>query len=96
MGVLQGKPVAAIAKERNLVPVTVFGHIEKLVMAKKLAYEDIEYLIDDKLRRGYDDIKRTFISYDTSKLAPVYEHYKGKYTYDELRIARMMSVLDAQ
>lgn len=96
MGVLQGKPVTAIAKERNLVPVTVFGHIEKLVMNKKLSYEDIDYLIDDKLRRGFEDIKRTFTAYDTSKLAPLYEHYKGKYTYDELRIARMMCVLDAQ
>ena len=94
MGVLQGKPVATIAKERSLVPVTIYGHIEKLVTTKKLSYEDIEYLIDDKIKKGYSDIKQTFLSYDTSKLAPIYEHFKGRYSFDQLRIARMMLVLD--
>lgn len=91
---LQGKSIKEIAKERKLVPVTIFGHIEKLVEDGKLAYEDIEYLITDKIREGYAQIKRTFQTYDTSKLSPVREHFKDRYSYDELRIARMMMVLE--
>ncbi|MBP6904915.1 MAG: AAA family ATPase, partial [Candidatus Pacebacteria bacterium] len=88
--VLQEKSIEGICKERALTPVTILGHIEKLVDAKRLAYEDIEYLIDDKVLRGLADIKETFITLDTSKLSPVFEHYKGKYTYEQIRFARML------
>lgn len=91
--VLQEKPIESICKERTLTPVTILGHIEKLVDAKRLAYEDIEYLIDDKVLRGLADIKETFITLDTSKLSPVFEHYKGKYTYEQIRFARMLMAL---
>ncbi len=94
MQVLQGKPILFISKERGLSPQTIFGHIEKLVMESKVAYEDIEYLITDKIRKGYAEIKRAFQSADTSKLAPIRELFKSKYSYDELRIARMMMVLE--
>jgi hypothetical protein len=91
--VLQEKSIEGICKERALTPVTILGHIEKLVDAKRLAYEDIEYLIDDKVLRGLADIKETFITLDTSKLSPVFEHYKGKYTYEQIRFARMLMAL---
>jgi len=94
MQVLQGKPIAKIAKERKLSPVTILGHLEKLVATKKLSYEDIEYLIDEKVRNGWPEIKRTFVVLDTSKLAPVHQHYRGKYTYDHIRMARMLIALD--
>ncbi len=94
MLVLQGKSVREIAKARKLVPVTIFNHVEKLAQAGKLAYEDIEYLIDEKIRNSYGDIKRTFRNYDTSKLSPVHEHYKGRFSFDELRIARMLMTLE--
>ncbi len=93
MFVLQGKPISAIAKERGLTAMTIYGHIEKLVANKRLSYEDIAYLVDDKTRRGFADIKAVFTSYDTTKLAPIHQHYKGRYTYDQIRIARMMIVL---
>ena len=91
--VLQEKSIEGICKERALTPVTILGHIEKLVDAKRLAYEDIEYLIDDKVLRGLADIKETFITLDTSKLSPVFERYKGKYTYEQIRFARMLMAL---
>jgi hypothetical protein len=93
MLVLQGKPISLIGKERNLAPVTIFGHIEKLVANKRLAADDIMYLVDEKVKAGVADIKRAFTSYDTTKLSPIYEHYKGRYTYDQIRLARMLIVL---
>ncbi len=94
MLVLQAKPIAVIARERKLTQATVYTHIEKLIAQGRLAYEDIAYLITDKIRKGYREIKRAFQTADTSKLAPIHELYKGRYTFDELRIARMMMVLE--
>ncbi len=96
MLVLQGKPISVIGKERGLVPVTIFGHLEKLVMNGRLSYDDIDYLITDKIRKGYPEIKRAFQSADTTKLAPIREALGDRYSYDEIRIARMMMVLEAK
>ena len=35
-------------------------------------------------------IHTVFKDLDTDKLSPVFEHFKGKYLYDELQLARMM------
>ncbi len=90
MLVLQEKPIAAITKERQLTAATVFGHIEKLIAAKRLGKEDIEYLVDHKTFAALSDIRTTFLRYDTSKLTPVFDHYRGKHSFDQLRLARMV------
>ncbi len=88
--VLQGRSIGEIAKERSLAPVTIIGHIEKLVQQRRLGVADIIYLIDKKTFSGFEDIKATFVSLDTSKLTPIREHYNGKFTYEQLRFARML------
>ena len=95
MLVLQGRSIADIAKERALTPTTIYAHLEKLVQSGRVAYEDLAYLITDKIAKGYSNIKQAYIAADTSKLAPIHELFKGRYTFDELRIARMMMVLEA-
>jgi ATP-dependent DNA helicase PIF1 len=96
MLVLQGKPIKVISKERDLATTTVFGHLEKLVMQGRLAYDDIAYLITETIRKGYSEIKHAFIAADTSQLTPIREVFKDRYSYDELRIARMMMVLEGK
>lgn len=88
--ILQGKDLKTIAKERSLTPITILGHIEKLAEVKRIEYTDIEYLLEEKTMKSLPDIKRTFVEYDTSKLTPVYEHYKGKFSFDQLRLARLV------
>ncbi len=90
MLVLQEKSIAQISKERDMAPITILGHIEKLVTNNKLEKDDIKYLIDQKTALGLKDIKTTFLNYDTTKLTPIFEHYKGKYSFDQLRLARMV------
>ncbi len=96
MLVLQGKLVPIIARERGMTEQTIYGHIERLVADNKLSYDDIAYLITPTIQKGYNEIKRTFQTIDTTKLAPVREVLKDKYSYDELRIARMMMVLEGK
>lgn len=93
MLVLQEKKISEISKERNLTPATILGHIEKLISSNRLSKEDIEYLVEDKTFRGLSDIRSTFLNYDTTKLSPIFSHYNGKYTYDQLRLARMLITL---
>ena len=88
--VLQEKPLVVIAKERTYTVATILSHIETLVESKRLATEDIAYLLEPKTARTLDDILHTFRTYDTSKLTPIYEHYKGAYSYEQLRLARML------
>lgn len=93
--ILQGKSLKEISKTRTLAVVTILGHIEKLAQEHRIEYADVEYLFEEKTLAGLTNIKRTFVEYDTSKLTPIYEHYKGKYSFDQLRLARIAITLGA-
>jgi hypothetical protein len=45
--------------------------------------------MSSKLAKALPVIHKTFHSLDTEKLTPVMEKLNQKYSYDELRIARM-------
>lgn len=79
--------VARIAKNQKLTQITIINHIEKLLDAgEKL---DLEYL---KLPRDrYVAMKQAFSVCDDEKLKPAFEYLKGKYNYDELRLARLLA-----
>ncbi|MDB5188555.1 MAG: ATPase [Candidatus Nomurabacteria bacterium] len=86
--VLERKPLKDIAKERKLVMATVLDHLEKLIILKKLSYDTISYLIDPKLEKALPAITAAFTTCDTTLLSPVFNHLDGKYTFDQLRLAR--------
>lgn len=85
-----GKDIAGIAAERGLSPQTIFDHLEHLVQTKKISKDALARIVSAKVAKGQKRILATFASLETDKLAPVHEALKGKYTYDELRIARML------
>jgi ATP-dependent DNA helicase PIF1 len=87
--VLEKKSIQDIAKERKLVSATIASHIEKLVEAKKLAWDDVSYLFNPQLLKAIPSIEKAFKKLDTDFLAPVHEFLKQKYNYDELRLARI-------
>lgn len=81
----RGESVADIAKERGLAKATVLSHLEKLKEAgeEKL----IEYL-----KPGKDELDAIAVAFEKSgdrKLSPVHKLLKGKYTYEQLRLARL-------
>lgn len=87
----EGKSITQIAHERGLAPATVFTHVEKLVDDKKLTAKDIKHLKDERVC-GIDDmeeIQAVFKKLGTEKLTPVYKHFKEKYEYNDLRLARL-------
>ncbi|MFA6421938.1 MAG: DNA helicase RecQ [Candidatus Buchananbacteria bacterium] len=78
--------IERIAKHQNLTPSTIIGHIEKSIDAgEKL---DLEYL---KLPHNrYEAMKEAFLECGDEKLKPVFEYLDGKYSYDELKLARLL------
>lgn len=88
--IIEKKSLKEIVKERKIVSATVLDHIEKLIILKKLSYDNLVYLMDDKLRKALPVITEAFATCDTTLLSPVYNHLDGKYTFDTLRLARAM------
>lgn len=79
-------PINRIAKNQNLAQGTIVNHIEKMIdVGEKL---DLEYL---KLPRDrYAIMKEAFLEIGDEKLKPVFEYLNGKYSYDELKLVRVL------
>lgn len=81
-----GKSIKEIAAERGISEDTVIGHIEKLAeMGEDI---EIEHILPSK--KDMAAIKKAFKELDTKKLSPVFEHLKEAYTYNQLRLVRLV------
>ena len=85
-----GKSIAGIAKARGLTEGTILSHLEKLAFQGKVNADEILPFIDTALKKSLGTIHDAFRALDTDKLSPIYEHFSSKYSYDELRVARML------
>lgn len=84
-----GKTIATVAKIRGQTEGTILKHLESLRALGKLPVQDVAHLA-----RGFEhavvEIHDTFRELNTNRLSPVFEKFNGAYSYDELRIARLM------
>jgi len=89
--VLEKKSVAVISTERGISEGTIIEHIEKLLEEKMLTLSDIEYLKPKKAKdkKEFEKIVLAFTTLETTKLKPVFEHFKEKIDYDVIRLARV-------
>lgn len=87
--VLDGKSLKEIAKARGLSVGTIITHLEKLAEEKLLTSEQAERFLDAKVLATLPDIHKAFKKGDTLALSPVFNHFKGKYSFDTLRLARL-------
>ena len=81
----QGLSVAQIAAQRGLSEVTVIGHIERMVDEGTVL--DLEHAIPGVERLG--QIEEAFDVCGSVLLRPVWEFLGDRFTYDELRLARV-------
>ncbi|MFY9461613.1 MAG: helix-turn-helix domain-containing protein [Candidatus Sungiibacteriota bacterium] len=84
------KTISQIAQARGLKEQTILNHVEKLVTKGKVDRKDISRLITPALSRELPKIHAAFRELGTDKLSPVFEKFGGAYSYNELRIARLM------
>ena len=86
----EGKTVSQIAKSRGLKDQTIVEHIEKLVAKGKIKKTDLSRLVTPKLASSLDKIHTVFRELGHEKLSPIFEILDGIYSYEDLRIARIM------
>lgn len=86
----EGKSLADIAKERKLTLGTIAEHAAKLVASGRITAELVETRIPARLRGALDTIYDAFEKDGVEKLTPVHGRLKGKYSFDELKLARIL------
>ncbi|MBI3633926.1 MAG: helix-turn-helix domain-containing protein [Candidatus Vogelbacteria bacterium] len=88
----QNKGVAEIAKIRGVKVQTIFSHIEDLVELGKIDRDEIRGVLSPDVLRDLAKIHAAFRDLDTNRLTPVYEKFNEKYSFDDLRLARMLII----
>jgi ATP-dependent DNA helicase PIF1 len=85
-----GMPLTEIAKTRSLTVGTIADHAERLITSGRLEPAILLSLIPARLVAALPDIHETFEAHGTEKLAPAFHKLNGKYTYDDLKLARIL------
>ena len=91
----EGKSLADIAKLRKLTLGTIADHVTKLVSSKRITRELVETRIPQRLKGALPSINKAFDANGTEKLTPVHAFLKARYSFDELKLARILYTDDA-
>lgn len=86
----EGKTISQIAEMRKFTEGTILSHVEKLVLKGKINRTNLYRIFTPVLKNSLPKIHAVFHELDTDKLSPVFEKLSGKYSYNELRIARIL------
>lgn len=86
----EGKNIEQIAKIRHLNQMTILGHIEELARKGRIERVDLMRIVPKNLSSSLPIIHSVFRNLDTDRLSPVFEHFNAEYSYDELKLARMI------
>lgn len=81
----QGMSIKEIADARGLSTDTIIGHIEKLAEMK----EEVQLSHVLPAKKDVTVIKKAFKTLDTTKLTPVFDELRGKYTFHQIRLVRV-------
>lgn len=87
--ILQEKSLDFISKERGLSVDTVINHFEKLADRGDLKYEHILPYFEPNILESLDEIHKIFTQNDSTKLTPVFEYFGGRFSYIDLKLARI-------
>ncbi|MEK7602054.1 MAG: AAA family ATPase [Patescibacteria group bacterium] len=94
--IMEGMPLIDIAKERKLTIGTIADHAEKLILKDRLDVPMLLSLIPARLITALPDIHEVFETVGVEKLAPAHAKLRAKFTYDELKLARILYVKEAE
>ena len=89
-----GFKIENIVNERGLTEGTVIDHVGFLAKDGKLTKDEVKNLCPKDLKTCLPTIFKAFDKKGTDALAPVFTYLKGQYTYEELKLARVMYSLD--
>ncbi len=82
--------VAKVAELRNVTLGTIFGHVEELYIKEKISEAEVMKMVPTELVRSLPKIITAFNDLETESLSPIYNYFNGQFSYDELRLARLV------
>lgn len=85
-----GMPFDEIARSRGLTFGTICGHAEKLLQGGKVTAEAVRKALSGPLEEDLPRIHDAFRSSGGTHLAPAYDLLGGAFSFDELRLARLL------
>ena len=88
--VKDGKTISEIARARSLKPSTIITHVLELYHAGSVDKDLLESIVPSSLTKALPVIHAAFDKKGTETLTPVFKYLKGKYTYEDLRLARVL------
>jgi ATP-dependent exoDNAse (exonuclease V) alpha subunit len=88
--ITKSSTLKSLAKERGLAVGTIIEHLEEGFRQGDVPAEAIEGMCTAKLKKAIPLIHKTFRNLDTDKLAPVAQKLDYLYSYEDLRLARIL------
>ncbi len=85
-----GRTVKDIARARALKESTIIDHIQQLYMREEIDRADVERSISSSLKKALPKIYAAFKRHGTERLTPVHHELKGVYSFDEIKLARIL------
>lgn len=86
----RGKSIKEVAHIRGLVETTILSHVFDLYATGRINRSDIEPLVSLSLKKSLPKIHNAFKELGLERLTPVFDKLGGVYSYDDLRLARML------
>jgi hypothetical protein len=86
-----GNTILRVAAIRDFSISTIVAHVEKLYIDGHIDKNDVLEMIPVEIRQDVPDIKKIFQESGDGKLAPVFAMYSGKYSYEDLRLIRILA-----
>ena len=86
----EGNTIGKIAEQRGLKEATIISHLERLKSKGKIKANEFSDLATPELKKALPKIHAVFRELDTMSLSAVLEKLGGQYSYDDLRVARLL------
>jgi ATP-dependent DNA helicase PIF1 len=86
----EGRSIDEIVELRNLTFGTICDHLEKLAAGSRLSADEVRVLAPERLASHLPKIGDAFRSIGFERLAPVFFELKEEYSYDDLKLARVL------
>lgn len=90
-----GKSISEIASERSITVGTVVSHVEELFMKGRIEKGTLGTIVPRTLVKHLPLLNKAFFELGTEKLLPIFEKFEKKYSYEDLKIARLVFLSDS-
>lgn len=87
-----GTVLAEIARMRSITLGTVIDHVEKLAQSGRITHDQVRALVPSSLKHSLPEIETAFKKSKSASLTPIHRKLKGKYSYDELKLGRILAL----